>query len=202
MTRVVKRVQEPETEAIKWGNRVHKALEDNIKSDTPLEETLSVFQTVLDSVRKIPGEFHAERKFAINRKFEPVDYDDPTAWCRCITDLFIHCGDTAVAMDWKTGKVKNDFEQLKLNALLIFAHYPEIERIKVAYIWLKFKKVTKNEYTRTGPQAATWDKFVMATTFMENSYRNNFWPKRRSGLCRDWCPVHSCEHNGYYAGGK
>lgn len=201
-TRVSQEIIEPETESIIWGNRVHKALEDNIEGRANLPADCSQFQPVMDSIAKIPGNFTAEKKFAVDRRQQPVDFESSDAWCRCITDVFVENTPLAIAMDWKTGKVKYDFEQLKINALMIFAHYPEIVNVKVAYIWLKFKQVTKNEFTRAGPGALTWDKYITATSFMENSYSNNFWPKRKSGLCKNWCPVTSCEYNGHYKGGS
>lgn len=194
-TRVSKEVVEPETPAILWGNRVHKMMEDSIRDNTPLPEEGWSFQKVLDSLKKIPGTIEAERKFAIDRKFNPVEFLGPDAWCRCITDVFILNGPIACAFDWKTGKIKYDFRQLELNALLIFAHYPEVMEVKAAYIWLKHKELTKATFKR---EETKWDKYLSQVGFMENSFVNNFWPKRKSGLCRDWCPVHTCQYNGKY----
>lgn len=196
-TRVLKSVVEAPTEALIWGNRVHKALEDSINGIPP-EPEFGPYEKVLDQLRKIPGKMHAEVKLAVDRQLQPVEFLAPEAWCRAVTDVLILDNTIACAFDWKTGKVKDDFEQLKINALLIFANFPEVQRVKAAYIWLKFKCLTKNEFTRKG---LGWDQYLASTRFMENSFANNFWPARKNGLCKQYCPVTTCKHNGRFSGG-
>lgn len=195
-TRVSKQFVEPPSEQMLWGNRVHKALEDSVNR-VPIEPEMGKYEKIIEQFRRIPGDMYAERKFAVNRQLQPVDFYDPTAWCRCVTDLFIQNDELACAFDWKTGKIKYDFEQLIINALLIFAHFPEIKTVKTAYVWLKFCQITKQDFTR---DSISWDKYLASTSFMENSYANNFWPARKNGLCKQYCPVTTCKYNGQYRG--
>ncbi len=199
-TKVERSIVEPDTEQILWGNRVHKAFEDNIRENKPLEPELSRYDKILSQFRSIPGEHFAERKFAVDSSYQPTDFESDKAWCRCITDLFVLNGDIACAFDWKTGKPKTDHDQLELNALLIFAHYPEVVEVKTAYVWLKDRKLTKFNFKRSGPGAPSWARYITQVGFMQNSYKNNFWPARKSGLCKNYCPVTTCKHNGRYTG--
>lgn len=200
MTRVVKAVKEEANEAAIWGNRVHKALEDEITGAAPInpESEYAQYGRVLKQVQRIPGEMHAEEKLAVDRKLNPVSFDSPDAWARGIIDVHIRSTDElSCVFDWKTGKVKYDNEQLYVNSLLVFANYPSVNVVKGAYIWLKFSQLTKFNFERKN---TSWGRYITEASFIENSFANNFWPKRRSGLCRRHCPVHSCENNGYFAG--
>ena len=43
-----------------------------------------------------------------------------------------------------------------------------------------------------------WEKFVARADRLESALANEVWPKKKSGLCKNYCPVHTCEHNGKF----
>jgi hypothetical protein len=47
-----------------------------------------------------------------------------------------------------TGKVKENPTQLQLFAAMVFWHYPQVNKVKTSFIWLKFDEVTNATYER------------------------------------------------------
>ena len=64
--RVLKQYPSPKTEAILYGERVHKACEEYVRDGTPLPEGTTKFQPALDSLIAMPGEKLCEYKMALN----------------------------------------------------------------------------------------------------------------------------------------
>ena len=191
--RVAKDTQDdPPGEAIMWGRKAHTAFENRIKYSTPFPEGMTQWEPMAQKILALPGEKFAEHKMALDINFKPTAYK--TAWTRGITDLFVVNGKKAATADYKTGKFKPS-DQLRLYSAYILASYPEIETVDSAFIWLKDKKVSRETVTReTVP--AVWQDIMPVVRKLEHAYDKNVWPAKPSGLCREWCPVLKCEHNG------
>lgn len=192
--RVVRDVVDPPSPQKAWGETVHTALELYVKEGKPLPVGMEQWQSFVDKLLRLPGEVFTEHEFAIDRNFQPCSWDD--AWSRGIADLFILGGDRAVVVDYKTGKRKPS-EQLCLYALYVFATHPEVEFVHTCFAWLKDRKVDKQTYHRS-EMSDLWQEFLPTLSRLESSHDKDYWPPRPSGLCRKWCPVVSCEHNGLY----
>jgi len=41
-----------------------------------------------------------------------------------------------------------------------------------------------------------WEPFLDTIEQMKWSLQHDTWPAKPSGLCKAWCPVLSCPHNG------
>lgn len=190
--RVIKDVKEPPSEHTIWGEKVHQAFEDFIKSDKFLPKEMSIWEGFLAKVKRLKGEKHTEIKLAVDKNFQPCDWD--TSWSRGIVDLLCVNGDTAVVMDYKTGKRKPS-DQLSLYAAYVFAHYPSVQKVSTAFVWLKDRKIDRNIFTRDDI-ASIWQQFLPTVRKIEVSHETNKWPAKPSGLCRQWCHVLDCEHNG------
>ena len=115
-------------------------------------------------------------------------------WVRGVVDLMIIDGDTAFIIDYKTGSNKYpEPKQLKLMALMAFAHYPEINRIKAGLLFVVHNSFMTEEYSREDiPQL--WDAFYSDLGRMEASYAYDVWNPNPSPLC-GWCPVNTCPHH-------
>lgn len=183
-----------------WGDEVHKALELNLLNNTPLPETMP-YQALADSVkaRAVGGKLEAEAKMALNRNHTPVTYFAKDVWVRGITDFTITKGVKAFVGDWKTGKPTPASAQLKLCAAMTMHHKPWVEEVITAFVWLKTGTITGEVYTKADI-APIWDHFNARVQRLEHAFAENKWPKKPSGLCREYCPVHTCEHNGKYRG--
>jgi hypothetical protein len=136
-----------------------------------------------------------ERQIALDRAFQPVEWFGRGVWVRGVVDIGLRQGNTLVALDYKTGKTKDDFDQLRLFAALLFALYPEAETVKAGYVWLQANKVTKQTFSREDT-VAIWNDFLPRVARLEQAHKDKRWPVKPSGLCRAWCPCTGCEHNG------
>ena len=191
-TRVKKDIVSEMGEEAKWGDMVHKKLEARLKDGTPLPPELQKYEQLVARIAAAPGETLTEHKLCINSKFEFVSWFDKQAWCRGIIDVLLIRGDRAYALDWKTGKRKAGSKQLKLFALLVFLHHPEIQSVKTGFVWLKEGASDHEPYTR-GQGAELWQEFVGDLARYNAAFKQDMWIPRKSGLCRGWCPVTGCE---------
>jgi len=188
VTRVTKEVHEKQHEASIWGNKVHKHLEDYANKKGPLPEDIKQYGKYVDKIFTYEGKRVVEQRMAINNNFHPVKWMAKDVWCRGIVDIGVVGSDTAYLLDWKTGKRKVDSDQLKLFAALAFTHYPWVDKIVCGFIWLKVGKFDKEVYTRD-QMAEIWSEFLPRTERLEIAFRDDKWPAKPSGLCRNWCPV-------------
>jgi hypothetical protein len=93
-----------------------------------------------------------------------------------------------------TGKRKFDKDQLHLYGLVAFILYPELERVRCGFIWLKDGVVDKPiEYTR-GQFADMLKYWHERYDVLEEAWILDDFPPKPSGLCHGWCEVTSCPH--------
>ena len=187
--RVAKDVIEPQTEATLWGSKVHTAMEDRIRDDTPLPEGMEQWEGFAKQICAMPGEKLAEEKMALDKSFQPAEWDN--AWTRGIADMLIVHGNKAATLDYKTGKRKLT-HQLMLYAAYTFAYYPEVETVTTGFVWLRDKKIDRETFTRADIPTI-WGTFLPKVRKLEIAYEKDKWIARPSGLCNGWCPVKSCE---------
>ena len=189
-TSVVRDFVSPPTDAIKWGETVHKAFEDWINFKTPLPEGMTQWQSIADKLAAMPGEKNTEIKMAVDKNFKPAPWKE--AWSRGIADLVVTYKDSAVVIDYKTGKRKPS-EQLGLYAAYTFANYPEVSQVSTGFVWLKEKKIEKTTIYRD-EVPAIWQELLPRVARLESAYEQDKWPARPSGLCKGWCPVKTCQY--------
>lgn len=185
-TRVSKEVERQETDATRWGNEVHKALELRLTIGQELPASLRQFEGVLSKLLAHSGEMLVEHRMALNADMTPGEWDN--CWCRGIVDVGVVDAERAVLLDWKTGKRKMELEQLKLFAGFTFAHYPKVRTVSTGFVWLKEDKVDQKVFTRDDT-TEIWSTFIPRVKRLEKAYENNVWLAKPSGLCRGWCPV-------------
>lgn len=188
LTRITRQVKEPETEATLHGTEVHKALELAVKGEAPLPEKYLPYKPLVDRVMATPGERVVEHQFALTGSFKPTGFFDSDAWVRGVIDLGIINRKAGVVLDWKTGKVKTDGDQLKLFAVAAFASFDQLQTVKTGYVWLKHGKLTSANFKREDAPGI-WQEFLPRVRRMEKAQEADRWPPNPSGLCRAWCPV-------------
>jgi len=194
--RVLKKYAFTETEATRYGTQLHKAAEDHIKDDVPLPEQFSYIQTTLDALKKKPGRKMCEYQMALTTDLAPCGWVGPEVWVRGIADLLILDDDnlTAWVVDYKTGNNKYpDREQLKLMALMVFAHFPHIRKVNAALLF-----VVKNDMVKVSMSVdeapAEWWEYRQRVARIEQAHETGVWNPKPSPLC-PWCPVVTCEHH-------
>jgi CRISPR/Cas system-associated exonuclease Cas4 (RecB family) len=189
--KVLKRYFKYPTEQMRYGTEVHKACEDYVAEGKPLAENYKRFQPVLDSLVDIPGTKYPEHRMALNYDKEPCQFGKGY-WVRGIVDLLIIDDDHAFIVDYKTGS--NRFpepKQLKLMALMTFAHFPEVTVIKAGLLFVMHESFMEEQYTRDQIDTL-WKAFEGDLARLQLSYENDVWQANPTPLC-GWCPVRSCE---------
>lgn len=195
--RVLKDVVEPPSDALTWGNTVHKALELRLRDKAELPQGMANYEPYAQKLEAKPGQLLVEEEIALTRNMERVGWWDRKAWLRGKLDVAIVNGVKAGIFDWKTGGRKPDNDQLKLFAGLTFAVHPEVEVVTTGFIWLKDGKFDKQVFTRD-QNPDIWGEFSTRIERVENAHAKDKWPAKPSGLCRAWCPVgrSRCEYCG------
>jgi CRISPR/Cas system-associated exonuclease Cas4 (RecB family) len=190
--KVLKRYEKKATEQMLYGTVVHKACEDYVAEGKPLEKNYQRFKPVLDSLVAIPGTKYPEHEMALTADKQPCGFRDNDRWVRGIVDLLIVDGDYAFIVDYKTGSNRYpDPKQLKLMALMTFAHFPEVNKIKAGLLFVMHESFMDEEYTRD-QIPKLWKYFESDLERLNHSYENDVWQANPTPLC-GWCPVKSCE---------
>lgn len=180
------------SEQMLYGTAVHKAAEDYVRDGTPLAKNYEQFKAALDALLAIEGTRYPEHKMALYEDKTPCDFGDNKRWVRGIVDLLIVDGESAYIVDYKTGNNKYpDPKQLKLMALMTYAHFPEVDHIKAALFFITRNSFVPEEYRRSDI-SRLWAEFTPTLERLRLAYENSMWPPSPSGLC-GWCPVNSCK---------
>jgi PD-(D/E)XK nuclease superfamily len=189
--KVLKRYVKYPTEQMRYGTEVHKACEDYVGKDVPLAKNYKRFQKVLDTLKNIKGIKYPEHQMGLDKDKKACAYGKGY-WVRGIVDLLIIDKDCAFIVDYKTGSNKYpDVKQLKLMALMTFAHFPEVQKIKAGLLFVVNESFFTEEYDRENIPKL-WESFDMHLERLNHSYENDTWQANPTPLC-GWCPVKACE---------
>lgn len=189
---ISKRVKDTPNEASEYGDRVHKVLEAKgtgavIATDAESVATLEQWGHLVDKLTARPGEKFFEKQMAVNLSLTPVDWFASDVWIRAIADILVVDGETAFIGDWKTGKVKHDPTQLQLFALMVMWHFPQVQTVKTAYIWLRFDEVTHATYERRYLMAL-WGALRPRFERVQQVIDLGVFDTKPGPLC-PWCPA-------------
>lgn len=190
--KVLKNFEVRETEQIRYGKEVHSALEDYVRDGTPLAKNYLRFKNLMDVLVAIPGEKYPEHKMALTIDKQPCGFEAPEYWVRGIADFISVDSAVAHVADYKTGSARfPEPKQLKLMALLIFRHFPEVTKVKGALLFVMHDKIVTEEYDRK-EEPELWKIFEADLSRLHAAYEKDTWMPNPSGLCRGWCPVKTC----------
>jgi RecB family exonuclease len=188
--KVLKRYEKRPTEQMLYGSAVHKALEHYVGDGKPLPDDYKRYAPQLDPLKDMPGDKYPEKRMAVGFDRTPSKWTE--YWARGIVDLLVVDEDTGFIVDYKTGNDKYaDLKQLQLMALLSFAHFPQLERIKSGLLFVAKNNFIQAEYLRKD-QDALWADFIPHLERLRLSFANDEWQPNPTPLC-SWCPVLSCE---------
>ena len=194
--RIEKSVKDSGNAVTAYGERVHKALELRLAPNKDeLSREAASYEALCASIETIAadGVLTVEEEMTLNKNLEPTGWWDHDAWLRSKIDVLVRRGPEAVMFDWKTGKRRPDFDQLEMFAAQVFKHYPEVERVKTTFVWLKESKMDHETYTRDD-LPNIMQRILTKITRIEGSLEHDNWPAKPSGLC-NWCPCKNfCEY--------
>jgi hypothetical protein len=194
---ILKRVKEAESAAMKDGKDQHKALELRVKVNRKLPPTMAKHEPLIKRFIASPGTKQTELQLAIKADFSPCDWFDPRTgppqvWCRAIVDLGVLNGENALLVDYKTGKISPDFTQLRLTGAVYFHNFPEVNKINLAFLWLKHDKLDKESMTRD-EVPEVWDGLMPKIDKYQAAFQKQEFPPRPDRHCK-WCPVQTCPY--------
>lgn len=181
-----------ETASLKWGNDVHKAMEDRITGGKPLTKDFVKFERF---AKPFEGrKTHGELRLGVRRDRSTCGFYDADAFFGGKVDTFIVSPDdtSAVIFDWKTGKVREEDFQLRSQALLIKSRFPKLVNLTGCYVWLN--QMQLGIMHDLSDIERTWAEICSIMATIEQYAAVNHWPKREGPLCA-YCPVMSCEFN-------
>ena len=196
--KVAKDVKDTGSEAMLYGNQVHKAAEHFIKDGTPIPKKFEYLNPIVNSLNAIEGDKHCELRFGISydgEKHKETKFFAKDVWFRGIADLVIVDGEKAYLVDYKTGKNAKyaDTKQLDMLAAATFTYFPNVAIIKSALAYVVSNEFIKKDHTRDEQELlyTTFDEPLEALAAAEE---HDVWNAISSPLC-GWCPVTSCEHH-------
>src|SRR5579864_2961017 len=111
------------SDASRYGDRVHEAMDKRIGQGTPLPVEFAQWESFAAPFDNLPDTFHVrvEQQYAITIDGAACDYWAPTAWFRGRLDLTVVSPDfqTAYILDHKSGKPWEKPLELETSAMLL-----------------------------------------------------------------------------------
>lgn len=196
--KVVKDVKEQQSEIMLYGIDAHKAAELYIANNQELPGKYEFMRKQLDKLKALDGDKYCEFKFGLTKEMQPCDFFGSDVWLRGAIDLLIVNTEKGIArmIDYKFGKSKNaDMSQLQLMSLAVFKMFPEVKKVKAGLLFCAEDKMMPIQYEQSNAPTM-WMDWLPEVARLEAAYENNVWNPNPSGLCKAWCPVVSCVHNG------
>lgn len=197
----------PETEAQRKGNELDRAMEDRLTKGTPLPEEWQKYEGYAASLKAVPDvQLYAQLKLGIKRDFTPSDFFGPDVWGRGVLDVALvkrrtsSSANTAIITDWKTGKSNegkpwsNGGLQLKIFALLLFCHFPGLDKITALNLWLRDMKPGNVYNFLRKDRAELWKEVLPKVMAVEKAFATGNWPEAPGPLC-GYCDVTACKYN-------
>ena len=202
-----------ETEAIKWGNRVHKTAENyllNAKDggSRPVEvECLPLVKRYCDFFLASGADLHVEKEMCFTEDLKPCGWRDwSTVFFRGKADLMAIKNRKLTVVDIKTGKTKSDLFQIEVMVALASLYYgDQFDEADGKLIFVKEPDPRKALVGLTKPILKDdipkiWEKVFGIINRMRASWESATWRAEKNGLCRQYCANVYCVHNGFYKG--
>lgn len=198
--RITKEVPFTDSAATIYGKEFHLACEEFIRDGKPLDPRFEWMRGKLETLNKLPGDKHCELKLGVKKedgKLVACDFFDAGVWFRGVADLVIVDGAKGYVLDYKTSKSSKyaDLKQIALMSAALFLKFPQLERIKGALLFAVAEDLVRAEYTRENALNIFADLHE-TLALREASYYTNVFNEKPNSLCKKWCGVLSCPHNG------
>lgn len=210
--RFYKLFKEGETDAMRVGNLIHataehylrRALGMSFKESEISPVYLPMVQKYCDALLASGAELYPEREICFTNKFKPCGWKDwDTVWVRSKVDVTAKKGLRLSILDWKSGKFKEDFLQLKMFAVFcaLTPGFEDVQEFDPKFIFLKETDPKKNILRLAQPIQRSELKGILQEIMvvvrrMEEAWVSENFPCKKNGLCRQYCLNHLCPHCG------
>lgn len=192
-TYITKEVPYTENVHTNFGNAVHKNIEEYLKGTAPLSPFLEKIRPVLDIIKPVMA--GAETKIGITKwNTSAKNFFDPDTYIKCIIDCVVVSpdGKKVIAFDWKTGKKSDAQVQHDVIKRCLRVAYPDADEI-ITCFWYFIKGGVDIQHFKPSKPLTTLDDKVAK---VEQAHKTGEFPYSPNGLCKQWCDVLSCPHNG------
>lgn len=145
----IDKLQEPSGPAAERGKLIHAEIEAVLKGQLELVcDELEYLLPKMDEWKQKNAQ--SELEFAVDNNWNAVDFHDGSAMFRGIIDLYYEQGNTAVVLDFKTGKERDYLDQVRAYAAVILATKPHIHQVTPMIEFIDLQKSTEymTFYTR------------------------------------------------------
>lgn len=200
---ILKDVRDEGNEATFYGTEVHTAIENYALHGTPIPPAYAAVAapavSLIDNLRAKEWDVMPEFEMALDYTLTPCDFMSDQRLVRGIADLVSVKGEKGKVADWKTGKTAKFAKpaQLELMALMMFKHFPQLQTIDGALVFLVAGNVITQTYQRSECKQR-WRKWIEDVQRMEFAVQNQVFNASPNSLCGRFCPVpySKCEHSG------
>lgn len=184
-------------ESALYGSSVHKAAENYIRDGEPIPKKYSYMEPILNTLNSVAGDKHCELELGLTEDLQPCAFRAPNVWWHGIIDLLIVDKSKQLAhmVDYKTGKSARyaDTKQLDYMATAVFAHFPEVVKIKSALLFVVSNEFVRKEHTVSN-KADYIQSAMVDIDRLRKAKETKVWNAVSGPLCK-FCPVRECEHN-------
>lgn len=183
----IDKIREPDSPALIEGRKTHDAIATYIVGATDERpKAVRKFTTLVDGLRAEraanPRSVHVELQHAVDRDLRPVSWMGRNVWCRAVWDVLRERGPEADAIDWKTGKVYDSYEdQKQLFAIAAFWRNPKLEKVTGYWVYLDHEVVHDATFLREQIPQLT-EVWMGNAAMMEADQA--FLPKPSNDTCR------------------
>lgn len=182
----------PDPEAFAIGRAAHELLELACLGRATADK-YPIAQEMIEDFHSTGGDIRVEESLAFTKEWKVTDwFRGPSLWLRAKMDLMVVDEDAVFIVDWKTGKIRVDEDQLALYALVAHKLYPDRPTILTSYIWLdhECKATTSVFHPQHMPEIEA--KLRKRCDAVDRAYMTDDWPAKPNFGCR-WCGVIDCE---------
>ena len=200
----LKKFEEQRNPALDAGDSLHAAFKRRVEQGLPMPTAFEHLNDWGDEAAQVLHPLQitmCEKEIALTRDLKTTGYFDNNVWFRgkldWVTLYPTKNGESFVArvVDYKTGKPSDEIIQLALYAQCVFSAWPDVVGVRTEYWWTQIHDKSHEMFTRDDMKEL-WAELLPELTAMEQAQKDNNYPARRNGLCKNYCPVFTCEHNG------
>jgi len=189
--KVKKDVKDEDSSFSGEGKLIHDSLKKRVIDKTPLPIELRYLEKMAAKFANADGEKRGELQLALTEGYAPTTWFGKNVWVRAIIDLLIVKGTHAIIIDWKTGKVRDEWDQIKLSAAVLSQFMPEIEDFTLTYVWTAHAHVSPPITMKKEHMVNVWADFQPRIGEIIEATKTTTFPAEPNPLCK-WCPVKSC----------
>lgn len=190
---IKKNLPKESSPAIARGNAVDRALEDRILRETPLPDDMP-YEKFVTPILKVGGVRWVQKGLGITEAGVACDFFHKDVWFRGKPDVVQFRGADAAIIDWKTGNSAYESpSEVERFGALVNAKVPGLKSVSGVYVWLKDGRYGA---TFVLSPAKALAKIHTQMDEIAQAQKHDDWPAVRNGLCKAWCNVLDCEHNG------